>query len=347
MNNVQYRSFGEVDLHDPFFESLRRDYPDFDDWFRRKSDEKAYVQYADGKILGFLYLKIEYGIVEDVRPNIIADKILKVGTFKIDAHGTKMGEQFIKGIVTYAVEQNVDVCYVTIYEKHDSLINLVEQFGFQLFGKKGYGEYQENVYLKDMKSVIGNCNMDFPFISVSRNRKYLISIYPRYHSAMFPDSILTTENRNIISDVSFSNSIHKVYVCSMERVSSLRSGDILVLYRTAEESRTAEYSSVVTSICVVEEVRHQSEFRGFEEFYRYACRYSVFDKDDLQKWYNKGVCWTIKMTYNAALKKRIVRHDLIETIGMSRYIYWGFFELTDRQFYQIAQMGEVDNLLRN
>lgn len=52
------------------------------------------------------------------------------------------------------------------------------------------------------------------------------------------------------------------------------------------------------------------------------------------------------MTYNTALKKRIVRHDLIEEVGLERDQYWGFFELTDDQFKSIAQMGKVSNILR-
>ncbi len=51
------------------------------------------------------------------------------------------------------------------------------------------------------------------------------------------------------------------------------------------------------------------------------------------------------MTYNAALLKRIVRHDLIETIGLSRDKYWGFFELTNEQFIKIAQIGKMTQIL--
>lgn len=55
---------------------------------------------------------------------------------------------------------------------------------------------------------------------------------------------------------------------------------------------------------------------------------------------------TIKMTYNAALKKRIVRHDLIEEVGLDRNQYWGFFELTNEQFDRIAQKGDVTKILK-
>ena len=345
MNNIVHKIFAEIDLNDPFFQSLRDDYPGFDEWFKRKSDQDAFVQYENNNVIGFLYLKVERQFVDDVEPNICADKILKVGTFKIEAHGTKMGEQFIKVIMDHAVKENVNVCYVTIYEKHSSLINLVKQFGFELYGVKGDGIYKENVYLKQMGRITGNINEDFPFIDISTGKKYLLSIYPKYHSIMFPHSILTTENKNIITDVSYTNSIHKIYICTMEPVENLKYGDIVVLYRTADVGRNAEYSAVVTSICVVESVKKQNEFRCFEEFFEYASKYSVFDKNDLHYWYNRGGCKAIKMTYNGALKKRIIRHDLIEEIGLERNQYWGFFELTDEQFKRIAQKGVIPQIL--
>ena len=344
LNYITHKTFAEIDLQDPFFESLREDYLGFNEWFKKKSNQDAFVQYAEGKLVGFLYLKVEKSCVEDVMPPIYADKILKVGTFKIDAHGTKMGEQFIKIIMDYASNEKVDVCYVTIYEKHKSLIALVQEFGFELYGTKGGGEYTENVYLKRMNIITGDIKKDFPLVDYQSVKKYLLSIYPKYHSVMFPDSILTTENKNIITDVSYTNSIQKVYVCSMGQVETLKYGDIVIIYRTAEYGRSAEYSAVATSICVVEEIKKQNEFGSFEEFYNYVSKYSVFDKNDLRYWFSRGGCKAIKMTYNAALKKRIVRHDLIEEIGLERNQYWGFFELTNEEFQKIVRRGEVNKI---
>lgn len=348
MNNMICTTFSEIDLNDSFFQSLRDDYPGFDEWFARKRDQIAFVQFDDGgNVVGFLYLKKEEGSVDDVSPEIHAQKILKVGTFKINAHGTKLGEQFIRVILDAAIKESADVCYVTIFEKHDSLIKLVEQFGFELYGTKGTGKNQENVYLKDMKRIRGDVCKDFPLVSINCGKKYLLSIYPKYHSVMFPDSILKTEKRDIITDVSYTNSIHKIYVCTMEGVEMLRKGDIVVLYRTAEEGKSAEYSSVATSVCVVEEVKLQREFASFDSFYQYASQYSVFDKADLRHWYNRGGCKAIKMTYNIALDKRITRHDLIEDIGLDRNAYWGFFQLTNEQFLGIVNWGQPRHLVRN
>ena len=112
----------------------------------------------------------------------------------------------------------------------------------------------------------------------------------------------------------------------MAEVENLKYGDIVIIYRTAEYGRSAEYSAVATSICVVEDIKRQDEFTSFEAFYNYVSKYNMFNKADLQYWFDRGRCKLIKMTYNVAMKKRIVRHDLIEKIGLERNQYWGFFE---------------------
>lgn len=341
--NIKHLRFADVDLSDEFFDTLKRDYPAFEKWFRDHSNRDAYVLYdAGGKVQGFLHLKLEYGIVEDVRPKIEEVKILKVATFKVDAHGTKMGEQFVKIIMDNAISENVDLCYVTIFPKHETLIKLIQKFGFEEYGEKGDVSNPEKVFVKDMKKITGDVNKDYPMIRKNGADKYLLSIYPKYHSVMFPDSILTTENKKILTDISHTNSIHKIYVCTMG-VDVLKYGDIVVLYRTAEEGKSAEYSAVATSVCMVEEVKLQSEFKNFDDFFEYANQYSVFDRNDLYYWYRRGGCKVIKMTYNVALKKRIVRHDLIEKIGMDRNEYWGFMKITDEQFERIIHQGAVNS----
>lgn len=51
------------------------------------------------------------------------------------------------------------------------------------------------------------------------------------------------------------------------------------------------------------------------------------------------------MTYNAAFNRRVIRKELIEEVGLSPDIYWGFFELTDEQFNDIIIRGQIDESL--
>ena len=340
MDKIQ---FDKINVNDRFFDSLKSDYPGFTDWYINKSKEYAFVQYdKTGSLLGFLFLKMEYDTVYDTVPIISAQRILKVGTFKIDAHGTRLGERFIKVITDTAMKEKADICYVTVFSKYSGLIDILKRFGFIEYGIKNSSAGQETVFVKNMRKCLGNLNLDYPLIKASNVKKYILGIYPQYHSIMFPDSILTTENPTIIEDISYGNSIHKIYICRMNGVDSLKQGDILLIYRTADDNKAAEYSSVVTSIGVVESVKRQEEFADFNQFYQYASQYSVFDKSDLEYWYNKGSCRAIKFTYNIALNKRITRHDLIEEIGLDRNAYWGFFELSDTEFAEIIRRSNVD-----
>lgn len=108
--NVKYRKFADIDLKDCFLDSLREDYPEFDDWFRKKSvaGKNALVYYENGVLLDFLYLKIDDEEITDVEPVLQKAKRLKVGTFKIDSRGTRRGERFLKKIMDVAVYKNVD-----------------------------------------------------------------------------------------------------------------------------------------------------------------------------------------------------------------------------------------------
>ena len=64
VEQILIKFFREIDLSDPFFESLKEDYPGFSEWFERKSSEGkfAFVQYnRAGQLQAFLFLKIENG----------------------------------------------------------------------------------------------------------------------------------------------------------------------------------------------------------------------------------------------------------------------------------------------
>lgn len=341
--NILKMRFADIDLNDPFFSSLKADYSEFEEWFMRKSNEPAYVIFDKSyKIEGFLYLKIEENIIHGLVPEVKADRIIKIGTLKINPHGTKLGERFLKIAFDFAIYNKASLCYVTVFEKQGVLIQLLEKYGFHKSGSKTSNNGDELVFIKRFDTYSNDLICDYPLIHLNKKNIYLLAVYPKYHSVMFPDSILRNENPKIIKDISCTNSIHKIYVTRMSDVCKLRKGDVLLIYRTADDGKSAQYSAVVTSICVVEEIRNQDEFAGFDEFYDYVSNFSVFDEEDLKTWYNKKGCYSVKMTYNAALPKRIIRKDLIERHHLNRNAYWGFIKLTKDQFESIIKHGEVN-----
>ena len=335
-----WQPFANISLADPFFDSLKADYPGFEAWFVRKATENAFVQYDDnGQLQAFLYLKEEHDAVTDVSPQLPAALRLKVGTFKIEAHNTKLGERFIMKIMNAAVIKGSREIYVTIFPKHTALIALFERYGFERVAIKG----GEGVWRKTLDAHHGDILKDYPVISPEGKRKFLLSISPKYHTELFPDSILRNEVSDastIIRDVSHTNGIHKAYICRMRGVEHLHQGDILVIYRTSDGQGPAFYRSVVTSVCQVEEVRCVDTFSSFEDFAQYVKARTIFSDEVLKKCYADPNMVVIRMTYNFALPRRITQGTLIKQAAFAT-AYWGFSPITDSQFRFILQQAQV------
>ena len=201
-----------------------------------------------------------------------------------------------------------------------------------------------------MKLYTGNVLLDYPLIKKAGCKKYLLSIYPKYHTRLFPDSILNNESYDVVQDIAPTNSIHKIYICYMYGCANLKPKDLLLIYRTSDGKGPAKYRSVVTSVCEVQEIKTRRSFKNVEEFTKYSSAYSIFAEKELKEIWEQvdpktnrpKQLYVIKMTYNAALGKRVINDDLKSKygIGIALDTYWGFIPLTDDQFQNVLK-GET------
>lgn len=147
--SVSLIKIGSLDIHDKFFDSLREDYggPIFDNWLKNKSEEEAYVFKNNTGIQGFLYLKTEDKGEDysDFNPVLTPKTRLKIGTFKINSTGIRLGERFLKIVFDNALNRNVDEIYVTMFENKRKEVNglkrLMEKWGFIKKGIKVMGRF--------------------------------------------------------------------------------------------------------------------------------------------------------------------------------------------------------------
>jgi predicted nucleic acid-binding protein len=278
---VQKTLFGNVNLTDPFFDSFRTEYPGFNRWFNHKSEEPAYVCLEErGNLVAFLYLKIEdeREPYHDITPHFLPKRRLKIGTFKVELNGFKLGERFLKIVFDNALKQRIAEIYVTIFPNSAEqvrLIRLLEDFGFIFHGEKHNTYGNERVYVRDMNPRFNAIEprLTFPFISRSA-RAFLVPIYPQYHTELFPDSILRTESpADFVEYQPHRNSIRKVYV-SRSYFRDLISGDIIIFYRTGGYHR-----AVVTTIGVVENAHF--DIQSEEQFISLCRKRSVFSDGEL------------------------------------------------------------------
>jgi hypothetical protein len=345
---IRLEHFSEIALSAPFFDSLKADYPGFQQWFQKKSSTRAESAYtfrspSTSQLDGFLYLKDEHGEVLDVIPPLQPAYRLKLGTFKINPHGTRLGERFMKRAFDVAVARQVQALYVTVFAKHAALVELFERYGFTCVAKKPGHSGDELVLERSLGVVTGDVVKDYPRIPIRRGRHFVLSLYPEWHSRLLPDSLLNNESADILQDVSHTNSIHKIYLAGMQGIEQLKRGDTLLIYRT-KAGGSAYYTSVITSLCVVEDLIHISQFKDEEEFVKFCNAYSVFSQAELRKFFReRKYPWLIKFTYNIALTKRPNRKILLEDVGLSPDVYWGFFRISTDQLKTILmQSGDYE-----
>lgn len=339
--SIKKEYFGNVNLQDEFFDSFKEDYDGFEKWFNKKADETAYISTSDGSIAAFLYLKVENESESypDITPTFARKKRLKIGSFKVQLNGFKLGERFLKIVFDNALRSAVDEVYVTIFPKREEqiwLINLLTDYGFQYYGIKESPSGKENVYTRDLsrKVSIESPKITYPFMSKTA-RKFIVPIYPEYHTNLFPDSILRTESPlDFVEHEPFRNAISKVYVSrSLNR--DLRSGDIIVFYRTG-----GYHKSVVTTLGIVEKVF--TSIKDEQHFVNLCRKRSVFSDEELkQQWeaVPNNRPFVVNFLYSYSFPKRINLKRLIELgiIQDTESAPRGFEEISDESFDKIIE----------
>lgn len=341
--NVKKVKFGELNLKDPFFDSLKEDYPGFQNWFIKKFDDECYITFdsRNGLLLSFLYLKVEDvgDNYSDITPHFQPKKRLKIGTFKVINNGVRLGERFLKIIFDNALKNRVDEIYVTAYDKRAEqkrLILLLEQWGFGYWGRKG----NESVFVRNFSPSfdINHIAQSYPYLALNQNI-FIVPIYPSYHTELFPDSILKTESpAEFVEDFPHRNCISKIYV-SRALPPYPRQGDILIFYRTG-----GYYKSVVSTIGVVLELKN--DFSTEEDFLQYCKKATVFPLADLHAMWNYSTQkpFTVKFLYTYSFPIRINMKRLIE-LHILRGVNdapRGFYPITKEQLKTILRETKSD-----
>jgi len=254
-----------LDPDDPFFGSLKTEYPEFAQWWARISLEgrKSWVyRRPDGSIGALLIYKTE---TEDIpsSPPIHLGKGLKLSTFKVESTGYKIGELFIKLSVQLCAKNGLDTMYLTHFTRPvDDLVSLIRGFGFQKVAVKENGE---DVYLKKLVvdpqeaknlSPVEISRTYYPtFYDGPRVRKFIVPIRPEYHQRLFTDfagrqTDITEHCGGFIVE---GNTIDKAYL-SHSSTRRMDRGSVLLFYRS-------EDLKSLTSLGIVQEVfvAHRTE----------------------------------------------------------------------------------------
>lgn len=340
---VKKEYFGNIDVSNHFFDSFRKSYIGFDNWFNKKCNEEAYICNNDnGDILGFLYLKTEYSDenYSDITPMFEPKKRLKIGTFKVESSGFRLGERFIKIIFDNALKRHVDEIYITLFEDRNelsALINLLSRWGFYRYGKKISNGKEEVVLVKEIGTYNINKTTKENFPNISYNhKKFIVPIYPKYHTTLLPDSKLNTESEvNFLGKYPHRYALQKVYI-SLTYERNIHPGDFVLFYRSGDTPGRKAYESVLTTVGIIDEI--MCDFITKDSFFKSCQNRSVFSKEELQLLWNKNRdrLLVLKFIYIESFPKRLNlsylwNQNIISYPNGPR----PFTEITDSQFNKI------------
>lgn len=340
---VKLKNLKDIELNSGFFDSLREDYggADFDKWFKNKvqQNEQAYVFEDSSGLKGFLYLKCENEDenYSDISPVFIPKKRLKIGTFKIERTGFRLGERFLKIIFDNARKYNVAEVYVTLFEekrrevKH--LKSIMEQWGFVKHGHKSNGEA---VLVKTLEhyNESNSPKLNYPLIRKTA-KHYFLPIYPEYHTDLFPDMILKNENMHLYEEnKAHRYAIEKIYLTGAYNIQA-KSGDMILIYRTGDRY-PKKYSSVVTGIAILGDVISPA---NVDECIDICKDRSIFTEEQIRKMYLKRST-IIKLLDYISFKNKVTLNSLYNfgIIAMNSGPR-PFENLTEEQFNTIYKLG--------
>jgi hypothetical protein len=172
----------------------------------------------------------------------------------------------------------------------------------------------------------------------------VVPIYPEYHTELLPDSILKTEDPEDFEDNKPNrNALSKVYISrSIER--DLRVGDIIVFYRTKSSAGPAWFTSVATTIGVVQEVI--DDIPDLKTFLAVCRKRSVFTDAGLKEFWdykpgNRPFVVNFLFVYSLPTRPNLKQLDEIGMVKSSA-VPRGFARISDESFERMLEVSNAD-----
>lgn len=253
---VHLRFVHELDRSDPIFQSLRGDYPDFDSWLSRIALEQrqGWTIESPRGYAGICLWKEqddEFGL---------GGKVMKVSTFKVSEtyRGHRYGDLLLKALFQHLSANVYDAVWLTVFDRHAELIELLREFGFQIV-RGQQTSLGELIMVKRLVPTGDRPSQAFEFhrtygppaVDLSLAPTFIIPIQPRYHRLLFPDyeqQATTVQQPSLpFPRDPFGNALRKAYL-SRSGIHPLPRGATILMYRSEDEQGITAIGVVETAI---------------------------------------------------------------------------------------------------
>ncbi|MDG6251361.1 hypothetical protein [Methanocalculus sp.] len=334
-----------LDVNDPLFDTLRRDYPEFSEWFAKISKEgrKCFVnRRSDGTLGAILIYKIENEAISSIPP-LPKKKRLKIATMKVTHIGYKIGELLLKVSNDIALQNGICEIYLTHFtEPEDRLVDLITEFGFFKAGVLTSRGIDEDIFLKEL-CIEGADVAALTPVEISRRyhpsfydgehvRKLIIPIRPDFHDRLYADFSDGRQTRLYEHDGEFSpegNTIKKAYL-THSRIKKVNPGDIVLFYRSADKK-------AIVSLGVVD--NFYPDVRDIDEIIRIIGKRSVYSHNEIERSYKPLAILLFRHHFH--LRHGITLKELLDS-GILSGAPQSITQIDDEKFAKIKRMGGIN-----
>ncbi|MFZ5828265.1 MAG: GNAT family N-acetyltransferase [Bacillota bacterium] len=322
--NLSLVPLHNLPLVDPIFDSLRTDYPEFDEWFSQKAREgrKAWVYWLALERLGAVCI---FKTEESPLPGTLEGKTLKLSTFKVGANATgqRIGELLLKKAFQYCLDNRYRHLYLTVLPDKEHLIAFLEEFGFQEVTQRDGERWFAKSFLEptprpaELDPVRYNA-LYYPHFDCSPSvRKFIVPIQPRWHKVLFPEC--EKQLTFFPPQLAVSNAMRMAYLCNSQS-NRVRRGDLVLFYRSHDLKG-------VTTLGIVEGTLRS---RIPEEIAATVGKRTLFSFKDIQALCHKD---TLAIQFRQILHlSRPVQFSRLSELGVVRNHVESITQLSDEGF---------------
>lgn len=273
----------------------------------------------------------------DTSPPIPVGHRVKITTLKVDLSGSKMGELFLKMAFQYCINNQFFEIYLTHFEgENDSLVHLIENYGFESVGKKVSNG--ESVYLKKLMAE----NTSLPPLAIAKKyypcfkdgetiKKFIIPIQPQYHDILFSDyPRRQTTFADYVEINTPGNAIKKAYL-SRSKITKITPESVILFYHS-------KYQQAITAIGVVDQEPIRTN--NVDELKRIVGKRSVYPDEKLAEWAKKTV-FVIRFKHHLYLPNPLNLKYLKDN-GIIKGAPQSITEINHEQYLAIKSGGKLD-----
>lgn len=337
-------TFEKLDFTDRFFDTFKKDYnPYYEIWLKKKAKDNVYAAFEErGRIKGMLKLKTE-GPEEDysdIVPQFPPKRRLKISAFKVDYTGEKLGQRFLHIIFRKAIAKQVDEIYVTIVNNGATkrrLINLLEYWGFQLYGMK---ENREEVYVRSMKKEISIPPFfHYPYQSLHKPT-FIVPFGYNYSQELLPDCDTLDKDNDVEP---YKAAIRKTII--LQNLPFKIKGECNFLFYQINRFSIGKIIASGIVNCA------KQNFHRKADFIRYCSKRSILTINMLTDLWNKKTDLTVvDFLYNYSFDQENISDEKLQNanVDISRLKQNQVVEISDEQFASIIKDSSYEkNIIIN